>query len=156
MGKRRHLPRLPFHPWVRSCCFWLNHQDGAHRTPKNIPRGPRRIQREWPCSGAAPPLHVLRTRWIGDVHPTYSGEGPSRTNSQGVTHSRDAITVPTQVFWVDAPRSIFHASEESSIGPSPHEPQSLLFSVNHLCGRQGLVSFFSSTPVPGAFRSHYT
>ena len=117
---------------MHSRCFWLNHQDGAHRTLETIPRGPRRIQREWPCSGAAPPLHVLRTCWIGDVHPTYSGEGPSRTNSQGLRTAATLSLFPPKSSGFDAPRSIFHASVESSIGPSSHELQSLLFSVNHL------------------------
>ena len=88
---------------------------------KDYPRGPRRIQREWSCSGAAPPLHVLRTRWIGDVYPTYSGEGPSRTNSQG-SHTAAALSLfPPKPSGLNSPRSIFHASMKSSTGPSPHE-----------------------------------
>jgi len=63
--------------------------------------------------------------------PHLLGRGPVSHELSGVTHSRDSITVPKSSGF-DAPRSIFHASMESSIGPSSHELQSLLFSVNHL------------------------
>lgn len=59
-------------------------------------------------SGAAPPPRKLRAREMGDVHPTYSGEEPSRMKSQGVpqasyTHSRDSISVPIRSWWFDTP-----------------------------------------------------
>ena len=63
--------------------------------------------------------------------PHLLGRGPVSHELSGVTHSRDSITVPKSTGF-DAPRSTFHACMESSIGPSSHELQSLLFSVNHL------------------------
>jgi len=123
---------------------------------KIIPRGPRRIQRVWSCSGAAPPPHMLRARGRAMFTPLTRAKSCPALSLRGRSRCsmRTAATLslfPSNRGGFDAPQSFFHASMESFIRQFSHEFQSPL--PGHPLN---LTSFFTSTPVPDTFRSPYT